>query len=72
MLKGGSEWQMGFMTNFTICTTACSFPVGGENCQSRLLSIEGTHSHKISVYNLNTIGTTSMIDEDGIGLAIVG
>lgn len=49
--------------------TACSFPVNGEVCQSSIFSIEGKKSKNINVYNLNTVGATSMIDRDGKSLA---
>ena len=56
------------------CETACSNPVtppggNGASCQTRIFSIEGTSSKNVNVYNLNTIGSTSMITRDGQSLA---
>ena len=48
--------------------TACSQP-GGKDCQNTIFSIEGPQSRNINIYNLNTIGSTSMIDQDGVSLA---
>lgn len=49
--------------------TACSYPVSGEICQRSIFSIEGKRSSNVNVYNLNTIGATSMIDREGVSLA---
>ncbi|KAH8666364.1 pectate lyase superfamily protein-domain-containing protein [Xylariales sp. PMI_506] len=40
----------------------------GEDCQQNIVSLEGTNSN-INIYNLNTIGSTSMITQDGTSLA---
>ncbi|KAF2710899.1 glycoside hydrolase family 55 protein [Pleomassaria siparia CBS 279.74] len=38
-------------------------------CQTRILSIEGDAlSHDISIYNLNTVGASSMVTRDGVDL----
>lgn len=49
-------------------TLACSTVDAGENCQSRIVSIEGSSSN-INVYALNTIGSLSMLDHDGTSVA---
>lgn len=48
--------------------TACSTIAAGETCQSRIVSLEGTISN-VNIYNLNTIGSLSMINRDGTSLA---
>lgn len=47
---------------------ACSTISAGETCQSRIVSLEGTISN-VNIYNLNTIGSISMINRDGASLA---
>ena len=47
---------------------ACSQP-NRENCQKSIFSIEGAQTRNINIYNLNTIGTRSMVDRDGVSLA---
>lgn len=42
---------------------------GPENCQSNIFSLEGPGITNINVYNLNTVGTTNMITQDGTTLA---
>ena len=53
-----------------INSIACSAPMNGETCQTQILSIEdnGTPS-KIDIYNLNTVGSTSMYNRNGISIA---
>ena len=48
--------------------TACSNQGNGETCQNSIFSVEGSSSG-ISVYNLNTVGSISMIDVNGNSLA---
>ena len=48
---------------------ACSNAGNGETCQTRIFSLEGRKLRNVEVYNLNTIGATSMIDRDGKSLA---
>lgn len=48
--------------------TACSAQGNGEACQARIFSLEGDNS-QIGIYNLNTVGITSMITVDGIDIA---
>jgi glucan 1,3-beta-glucosidase len=47
---------------------ACSTIAAGETCQSRIVSLEGTNSN-VDIYNLNTIGSLSMIDINGVSNA---
>lgn len=58
----------GHYSFFSSYSTTCSTVEAGENCQSRIVSIEGASSN-INIYNLNTIGSLSMIDRDGRSLA---
>ncbi|KAI0836389.1 glycoside hydrolase family 55 protein [Hypoxylon sp. FL0890] len=58
----------GHYSFFDNYSTTCSTVDAGENCQSRIVSIEGSSSN-INVYALNTIGSLSMIDKDGTSLA---
>jgi glucan 1,3-beta-glucosidase len=48
--------------------TACSTFAAGESCQSRIVSLEGNISN-VNLYNLNTIGSQSMLNRDGNELA---
>ncbi|KAK8065952.1 glucan 1-3-beta-glucosidase [Apiospora hydei] len=58
----------GHYSFFSSYSTTCSTIEGGENCQSRIVSIEGA-SRNINIYNLNTIGSLSMLDRDGRSIA---
>ncbi len=40
----------------------------GETCQSRIVNLEG-NTRNVNIYNLNTIGSLSMINKDGASLA---
>ncbi|KAI6371097.1 hypothetical protein MCOR25_004031 [Pyricularia grisea] len=57
--------QYSFFNNYS---TTCSTVEAGENCQSRIVDLQGSLSN-INIYNLNTIGSLSMIDRDGRSLA---
>ena len=48
---------------------ACSFHANGESCQRSILSIAGSTSTDITIYDLNTVGAASMVDKDGTSLA---
>lgn len=52
----------------TLLSLDCSTVEAGENCQARIVSIEGSTTN-VNVYGLNTIGSLSMIDKDGTSLA---
>lgn len=52
----------------TFVLLACSTVDAGENCQSRIVSLEGSVKN-VNIYALNTIGSLSMIDRDGQSLA---
>ncbi|KAI4859463.1 glycoside hydrolase family 55 protein [Hypoxylon rubiginosum] len=58
----------GHYSFFNNYSTDCSTVDAGENCQSRIVSIEGSSSN-INVYALNTIGSLSMLDRDGTSVA---
>ncbi|CAK7204380.1 hypothetical protein SEUCBS139899_007136 [Sporothrix eucalyptigena] len=42
--------------------------IPGRSCQSSIASLEGL-TGAVNIYNLNTIGATSMVDQDGVSLA---
>lgn len=46
----------------------CSTFATGEQCQSRIVDLEGAISN-LNIYSLNTIGSTSMINNAGIEVA---
>ena len=46
---------------------ACSKYGGQQNCQNYIFSIEGNSA--ITVYNLNVLGSQSLVDKDGHSLA---
>ena len=48
--------------------TACSDIGNNETCQTAIFDIEGSSSN-INVYNLNTVGSTSLINKNGKSLA---
>lgn len=73
----------GLYSFFNNYATNCSQAIAGENCQARIFSIgptEGgsTPSDKVrdlstvEIYNLNTIGTVSMITRQGADMALWG
>lgn len=51
-----------------ISTTACLFP-NQKDCQKVILSIEGSQIRNTGIYNLNTVGASSMVDVDGRSVA---
>ncbi len=58
-----------FFNNYdTTCSNAPSSG-GTENCQSEIFSIEGSSTNNIWVYSLSTIGSQSMVVQDGTSLA---
>ncbi|KAJ4289757.1 hypothetical protein N0V90_011087 [Kalmusia sp. IMI 367209] len=59
----------GLYSFFDNYSTKCSDVPSQGVCQTRILSIEGDAlSHDISLYNLNTVGTTWMVTRDGVDL----
>ncbi|TPX18892.1 uncharacterized protein E0L32_011444 [Thyridium curvatum] len=58
----------GHYSFFNNYSTNCSTVKAGENCQARIISLEGSLSN-VNIYNLNTIGSLSMINRDGRQLA---
>ncbi|KAI1811036.1 pectate lyase superfamily protein-domain-containing protein [Poronia punctata] len=57
----------GHYSFFNNYDTSCSTVESGENCQSRIVSLEEVKN--INIYGLNTIGSLSMIDRDGKSVA---
>ncbi|ORY62667.1 pectate lyase superfamily protein-domain-containing protein [Pseudomassariella vexata] len=58
----------GHYSFFSSYDTTCSTVDAGENCQSRMVSLEGTLSN-INFYDLRTIGSLSIVNRDGTSLA---
>jgi glucan 1,3-beta-glucosidase len=58
----------GLYSFFNNYNTSCSAAGNGETCQPRISSLEGSLSD-IDIYNVNTVGATSMINRDGLSLA---
>ncbi|KAF8847257.1 pectin lyase-like protein [Acephala macrosclerotiorum] len=61
-----------FFNDYSTACSATVSPPGGNAgaCQTNIFSIEGTTSKNIVVYNLNTIGSTSLVTRDGKSLAV--
>ncbi|KAI1275555.1 glycoside hydrolase family 55 protein [Xylaria sp. FL0933] len=57
----------GHYSFFNNYSTTCSTVSAGENCQSRIVSLEKVSN--INIYGLNTIGSLSMLDRDGSSVA---
>ncbi|GAW13967.1 hypothetical protein ANO14919_033590 [Xylariales sp. No.14919] len=57
----------GFYSFFNNYDTTCSTVEAGENCQSRIASLE--NASNINIYGLNTIGSLSMLEKDGSSVA---
>ncbi|KAI0434204.1 putative exo-beta-1,3-glucanase [Xylaria sp. FL1042] len=57
----------GHYSFFNNYDTSCSTVSAGENCQSRIVSLENVSN--INIYGLNTIGSLSMLDRDGSSVA---
>ncbi|KNG48740.1 glycoside hydrolase family 55 protein [Stemphylium lycopersici] len=63
-------YGVGLYSFFDNYSTDCSQVGAGAVCQSRIISIEGDrNTYDISLYNLNTVGSTEMITRDGVDLA---
>jgi glucan 1,3-beta-glucosidase len=59
-----------FNNNAVTCSNAPGpGPGNGGQCQSRILSIEGTANSNINMTMLNTVGATSMYTKNGVSLA---
>lgn len=54
----------GLYSFFSNYITSCSTFAAGQTCQSRIASIEG-RAENVNIYNLNTIGSRSMLNRDG-------
>ncbi|KAI8631351.1 glycoside hydrolase family 55 protein [Xylariaceae sp. FL1651] len=57
----------GHYSFFNNYSTTCSTVAAGENCQSRIVSLESVSN--INIYALNTIGSLSMLNRDGTSIA---
>ncbi|KAI1437042.1 glycoside hydrolase family 55 protein [Xylaria sp. CBS 124048] len=57
----------GHYSFFNNYSTTCSTVAAGENCQSRIVSLEKVSN--INIYGLSTIGSLSMLDKDGTSVA---
>ncbi|KAI1827017.1 glycoside hydrolase family 55 protein [Xylaria intraflava] len=57
----------GHYSFFNNYDTSCSTVQSGENCQSRIVSLEKVSN--INIYGLSTIGSLSMLDKDGTSVA---
>ncbi|KAK5118314.1 hypothetical protein LTR62_002827 [Meristemomyces frigidus] len=60
----------GLYSFFDNYSTNCSNQGNGEVCQNRIFEV--SRSSGVSVYNLNTVGTHYMIEEDGTDVAYYG
>ncbi|KAI4204581.1 MAG: hypothetical protein LQ346_001590 [Caloplaca aetnensis] len=62
----------GLYSFFRNYNNSCSFPGSGSDCQPSLLSIEGAGTRKVGIYNLNTVGASSMVDVNtrGVGRSV--
>lgn len=58
----------GLYSFFSNYITSCSTFAAGQTCQSRIASIEG-RAENVNIYNLNTIGSRSMLNRDGAMVA---
>lgn len=63
LIYGANHYS--FFTNYA---QTCSTFEAGQNCQARMVRLQGTLSN-VNIYNLNTIGSTSMIDWAGTMVA---
>lgn len=59
----------GLYSFFNNYDTTCSNGGGPENCQSQIFSVEGPGTNKVWVYGLSTVGSQSMVVQDGNNLA---
>lgn len=60
-------YGVGLYSFFSNNNVTCSNQGNGEACQARTFSVENS---AVSVYNLNTVGTTHMITVDGADVAL--
>ncbi|KAK0615735.1 pectate lyase superfamily protein-domain-containing protein [Bombardia bombarda] len=61
----------GLYSFFSNYSTSCSTFTAGQTCQARIASIEGT-ADNVNIYNLNTIGSQSMLNRNGQQIAWYG
>jgi len=66
--RGVYVYGAGIYSFFSDYSTTCSTFAAGQTCQARIVSIEGSVSD-INIYNLNTIGSQSMLNRDGAMVA---
>jgi len=60
-------YGVGLYSFFSNNNVTCSNQGNGEACQARTFGVENS---AVSVYNLNTVGTTQMITVDGTDVAV--
>ncbi|POS78851.1 exo-beta-1,3-glucanase [Diaporthe helianthi] len=53
---------------FNDYSTSCSTFAAGQTCQAKIVGLQGTNSN-INIFNLNTIGSISMLDNSGTTVA---
>ncbi|KAK1758033.1 pectate lyase superfamily protein-domain-containing protein [Echria macrotheca] len=58
-----------FFNNFQ---TNCSQKTAGENCQARMAYVDPRGGKGVEMYNLNTIGSVSMLTQQGTDMALWG
>ncbi|KAF2118889.1 exo-beta-1,3-glucanase-like protein [Lophiotrema nucula] len=64
-------YGVGLYSFFNNYSTACSAVFSETKCQSRIFSLEGgAHNYDVKIYNLNTVGATSMITVDDVDIAL--
>ncbi|KAI4112159.1 MAG: hypothetical protein LQ339_000167 [Xanthoria mediterranea] len=63
-----SGWGLRTLNSQDIGVYACLFP-NQKDCQKVILSIEGSQIRNTGIYNLNTVGASSMVDVDGRSVA---
>lgn len=59
----------GLYSFFNHYSTTCSNAGNGEACQSEIFRVDGS-TQGLTVYTLNTVGTTNMVDVDGTSKAV--
>lgn len=65
--KGVRIYGAGLYSFFDNYSTNCSAVGNGEACQAEIFSVEG--ASEVEVYNLNTVGSTSMVEVGGSSVA---
>ncbi|KAL3962936.1 hypothetical protein ACCO45_004459 [Purpureocillium lilacinum] len=66
--SGIFTYGAGLYSFFSNWNATCSTFAAGSDCQSKIMSLEGALSN-VNIYNLNTVGTVSMLNRDGTSVA---